>query len=170
MTFGYKFVPSRQRLLRSSPPSCSVLCLLTLAENSSHSALFVFRHLRTLSFFGSQLSFALPTTCALFCKKQGVHAPVPSRSLSSPGTPFSRMATPTVRRSFSEGGLTPFPTSLTQKQGGGGWPALSTVEGSYQPSSDPPVRYFLTSLLRFFFSLFQVQWEHPFPVITGETQ
>jgi len=32
-----------------------------------------FNHLRTLSFLGSQLSRALPASCALLCKKPGVH-------------------------------------------------------------------------------------------------
>ena len=57
--------------------------------------------------------------------------------------------------------LSPFPTSLTQKQGG-------TEYRSYQPSSGSPFRYLITSSLRSFFSLFQVQWKHPFPVFTGE--
>src|SRR6266852_8680073 len=54
---------------RSSSPRCS----LALVSNSSHSSLRVFRHLRALSFFGSQLSRVLLAVCALFCKKPGVH-------------------------------------------------------------------------------------------------
>ena len=55
------------------PRSSSSRCSLALANNSSHSSLPVFSHLRTLSLFGSQLSPVLPTGCALFRKKPGVH-------------------------------------------------------------------------------------------------
>ena len=131
VVIGHKPVLSRERFARTSLRSSSPPCSLALVTNSSHSSLRVFRHLRTLSFLGSQLSRVLPTGCALFRKKPGVHPLVPSMPLTSPGTPFSRMATPPARRSFSEGGLTvdcqlstvgfqltPFPASLTQKQGG----------------------------------------------------
>jgi hypothetical protein len=47
-------------------------CSLALVANSSHSSLRVFRDLRTLSFFGSQLSPVLSPACALFRKKPGV--------------------------------------------------------------------------------------------------
>jgi len=57
------------------PPlrSSSFRCSLALATNSSHSSLRIFRHLRALSFPESHLSRALPTGCALFRKKPGVH-------------------------------------------------------------------------------------------------
>ena len=53
------------------PRSSSPRCPLALVANSSHSSLLVFRHLRTLSFLGSQLSRVLPASCALFRKKNG---------------------------------------------------------------------------------------------------
>ena len=212
MTIGYSSALNAQQPLRASPRSCSPLCTRALSASSPHSPLFVFKHLRTLSFFGSQLSFVLPITCALFPKKQGVGGtfnqsfslrsclrptmqtcrlvpsavegladfapPLPAVDcqLSTVGflvTPFpaSRLPRDPSRGVAKTSPLTPFPATLMQKQGGReSWPALSAVEGSYQPSSDPSFRYFLTSLLRFFFSLFQVQWKHPFPVITGENQ
>lgn len=193
--FGYKSAPNRQRSLRSSSPSCSVLCSFALAKNFSHSALFVFRDLRTLSFFGYQLSFVLPTTCALFRKKRGVGG-TSNQSFSPP----SRLQPPINKYRRADFGclstvgfqLTPFPSSLTQKQGGRGhWPALSAVEGSYQLSSLldalPSLRSALCALcvsavsLLFFpspllspppcpTSPFPLKWGHPFPVITGENQ
>jgi hypothetical protein len=91
--------------------------------------------------------------------------------------------------------LTPFPATLTQKQGGTlYWPALSPVEGSYQFSprqaAGPSLRSVLcalsvsaVSLLLFPFPMpytrsslpcpttqFPLQWEYPFPVITEENQ
>src|SRR5580704_2049700 len=58
---------------RTSPRSSSPRCSPALVINFSHSSLHVFRDLRTLSFFGSQLSRVLPAVCALFRKKPGVH-------------------------------------------------------------------------------------------------
>jgi hypothetical protein len=142
-----------------------------------------FNHFRTLSFSVSQLSRFLPAGCALFGKKPGVHPPVLPLSPPFPGTPFSRMAMPSaclLPREPSRGAiktplLSPFATSLTQKQGGTGyWPALSAVEGSYQspslsavdcrllasPSHSPPCSS----------TRFPLQWKYPFPVITEENQ
>ncbi len=88
--------------------------------------------------------------------------------------------------------LSPFPTSLTQKQGGRGyWPSLRGAEGSRQLSSMPdallPLRFArcalcVSAVSHLFFpfvplvvspcptTYFPLQWEIPFPVITGENQ
>jgi hypothetical protein len=58
---------------RTPPRSSSSRCSLALVTNFSHLSLRVFRDLRTLSFFGSQLSRVLSAVCALFRKKPGVH-------------------------------------------------------------------------------------------------
>jgi len=72
---GRKLVPGphRQGFIGASPRSSYPYCSLALVSNSSHSSLPVFRHLRTLLLFGSQLSRVLPPGCALFRKKPGVH-------------------------------------------------------------------------------------------------
>jgi hypothetical protein len=59
--------------------------------------------------------------------------------------------------------LSPFTATLTQKQ------RVRGIGHTSRPSG-VPFHYFIASLLRSFFSLFQVQWEYPFPVITGENQ
>ena len=87
---------------RTPPRSSSHRCSLALGANSPHSSLRVFRHLRTLSFSGSQLSPVLPASCALFRKSRG-YTPAWSEGLA--------------RRSFSEGGLSPLFPLLTQKRG-----------------------------------------------------
>ncbi len=75
MILGRNLVPGphRQGFIGASPPSSYPCCSLALVSNSSHSSLPVFSHLRTLSFPESHLSRALPTGCALFRKKPGVH-------------------------------------------------------------------------------------------------
>jgi len=151
---------------------------LSLFSPSPLSALLFFNCLRTLSFSVSHLSRVLPTVCALFRKKPGVHPLVLPLSSPSPGTPFSRMATLSACRPFTgrwPRSVTPFPTSLTQRQGGRGyWPALSGVEGSYQSSllsavdcrllASPPYSPPCST------TYFPLQWNYPFPVITGENQ
>jgi hypothetical protein len=119
--------------------SCSLSFALAL-----HFAPFHFNHFRTLSFSVSHLSRVLPAGCALFRKKPGVHPLVLPLSLPFPGTPFSRIATLSACLPFtgrwplsvtpfpasarprepSRGAtktslLSPFATSLMQKQGGG---------------------------------------------------
>jgi hypothetical protein len=71
-------LPDSQRTAKPSqfripPRSSSLRCSLALVANFSHSPLRVFRDLRTLSFFGSQLSHVLSAACTLFRKKPGVH-------------------------------------------------------------------------------------------------
>ena len=180
MIVDHKLVlsPYPRRIVRTPPRSTSPRCLFALVTNSSHSSLSVFRHLRTLSFSGSQLSRLLSTGCALFRKKPGVHPLLLPLSPSSLGTPFSRMAILSaflLRRAAKTSPLSPFTGSVTQKQGGTEyWPARSGVEGSYQssllstvncrllasPSYSPPCST----------SSFPLQWGYPFPVITGENQ
>ena len=88
---------------RTPPRSSSHRCSLALGANSPHSSLRVSRHLRTLSFSGSQLSPVLPASCALIRKKPGGTTPAWSEGLAC--------------RSFSEGGLSPLFPLLKQKRG-----------------------------------------------------
>jgi hypothetical protein len=145
--------PYPRRIVRTTPRFSSPRCSPAIDNNSSHSSLLVFRHLRTLSFLGSQLSSVFPIGCALFGKKRGVHPLVLQLSPPFPGTPFSRMATLPACLPFTgrpprlvipfpmalslrgplqgiaeASPLTPFTTSLRQKQGGRGY-------WSYQLSS-----------------------------------
>ena len=190
MTLGHKLVLTRKQSLRSSPPSRSPLCTLTLAKSSPHSPLFVFSHLRTLSFSGHHPSLVLRTTCALFRKKQGVGG-TSTQSFSL----RSRLPRELSRGVAKASPLTPSTATLTQKQGGRGCslarrsfseggPALSAVEGSYRselPTTDCRLlaSHSPTSHQSRFTShshppcptpSFPLQWKHPFPVITGETQ
>jgi len=77
---------------RTSPRFSSPRCSLALVTNFSHSSLRVFRDLRTLSFFGSQLSRALSALCALLPKKPGVHLYPESERRASPPKPQRRRA------------------------------------------------------------------------------
>jgi len=94
---------------------------LSLLSQSPLSALLFFNHLRTLSFFGSQLSRVLPTGCALFAKKPGGRGYCSYQSSSLSAVDCRLLASP----SYS----LPCPTTD-----------------------------------------FPLQWEYPFPVITGENQ
>jgi len=170
---------------------------------------FPFNHFCTLSFSVSQLSRGLPAGCALFGKKPGVHPLDRPLSPPFPGTPCSRIATLAARLAFIGGWplsitpftrspapreklrgiadafpLTPFPTSLTQKQGGRGyWSYQLSSQLDAIPSLRPALcvlRVSAVSLLLFPFvplaappcpsPSFPLQWKYPFPVITGENQ
>ncbi len=192
MILGHKLVlgPYPQRFVRTPPRSSSPRCSLALVTNSSHSSLRVFRHLRTLSFLGSQLSRVLPAGCALFRKKPVVHPLILPLSPPFPGTPFSRVATLSARLPFTgrwplsitpfttspsarenlrgiatASPLSPFAGSLTQKQGGTGY-------WSYQSSSLSAVDCRLLASPSYSPPCpscpFSLQWEIPFPVRTGE--
>jgi hypothetical protein len=151
---------------------------LSLFSQSPLPALLLFNHLRTLSFSISNLSAVLPTSSALLPQKPGVHPLVLQLSPPFRGTPFSRIATLFACLPFTGRwplSVTPFPASLTKKEGGTGyWPALSTVEGSYQSSSLSAVDCRLLASPPYSppcpTSPFPLQWEYPFPVLTGENQ
>lgn len=212
VTLGQKLVlgPYPQRSVRTPPCSSSPRCSLALVTNSSHSSLRVFKHLRTLSFSVSHLSRVLPTGCALFRKKPGVHRQVLSLSLPFPGTPFSRMATlsaclplssrwplpitpfttSTSPRENLQGiaiasPLSPFATSLTQKQGGRGYWSYQSAERATRLVIGPQTLLCVlcvSAVSRLLFPFvplpsppcpttdFRLKWGYPFPVITGENQ
>jgi hypothetical protein len=185
--------------------SCSLSFALAL-----HFAPFHFNYFRTLSFSVSHLSRVLPSGCALFRKKPEVHPLVLPLSLPFPGTPFSRIETlstclpftgrwplsvtpfpaPARPREPSRGAtktslLSPFATSLMQKQGGTGYwsyqSSLAERAGKTPPASEggpytrvlPPVTSHESPVT--FRSPcpsppFPLKWEIPFPVFTGENQ
>jgi hypothetical protein len=157
---------------------------------STQLAPFPFNHFRTLSFFGSHLSHVLPTGCALFRKKPGVHPLVLPLLPLFPGTPFSRMATlctclaftgrwplsitsfpvsPSPREMLrgvtAASPLSPFARPLTQNQGG-------TDCWSYQFSSLSTLDCRLLASPSYSPPCpsfpFPLKWGYPFPVITGE--
>jgi hypothetical protein len=116
---------------------------LSLFSQSPLSPLFLFNRLRTLSFSGSQLSRVLPTGCALFRKKPGVHPLV---------IPISK----------------PSPTSIPQILR----PSLHSALCAIWVSAVHPLFFLFVPLaaLPCPSSSFPLQWEYPFPVITGENQ
>lgn len=77
-----------------------ILQNLALPTNSSLPPLCVFRNLRTLSFFGSQLSPALSIRCALFRKNPGVPPmvrPIQGRGRRSKVRPLHKPNSPPAR-------------------------------------------------------------------------
>src|SRR5579859_455510 len=104
----------RRRMSPLRPPKGSVL-ILPLQPRPSHSSPIpvgrLFKHFRTLSFSVSSLNPATPITSALLHSRQGGYTPTwsdQSSSLSAVGCHLKTVGFP----------LSPFPTSLTQKQGG----------------------------------------------------
>ena len=99
------------------PPVLLTPFLLTLARHAINSCIVY--HLQRMGEGVPPPGCRKMTACSLL-------TPVPTSLL--PRVPLGGVAkTPP---------LSPFPRPLTQKQGGTGyWPALSTVEGSYQSSS-----------------------------------
>lgn len=199
MTLGHKPV----RILQSLSPLCS----LALVTDSSHSPLRVFSNLRTLSFSVSRLSRVLPAGCALFANKPGVHPlPLPfsppfrgtlfSQVTTLPGrlpfigrwplaiVPFSALSLSREnwRRIAVASPLTPFPTSLTRKQGGRGpWSYHHSSPLARQSSPRSGLCVLCVSAVSpLFFPFvpfayspcpsqhFPLEWGYPFPVITGE--
>jgi len=186
------FVTLGHKTVRIAPRSFSPPCSLALATNFAHSSLHVFRNLRTLSISVSHLSPIPLMNCALFHKKPGVHPLLLPLSPCFPGTPFSQMATPSALLSPTEPprgiantpSLSPFPRSLTQKQGGrGSWAdqhssplaRLSSLRSGLCALCVSAVSLLFFPFVPFAHSPcpsqhFPLQWGYPFPVITGENQ
>jgi phosphate regulon transcriptional regulator PhoB len=74
---------------------------LSLFSQSSHSALLLFNHLRTLSFFVSNLSPTLPISSALLSQKQGVHPLWSNQSLRSFTSSTSFTSFSSIHRPFT---------------------------------------------------------------------
>jgi hypothetical protein len=172
ISFRNSFVsPTYAKTGGCTPPKMSARRhFLSLFSQSPLSALLLFNHLRTLSFYVSCLSAVLPTSSALLRKKPGVYPLVLQLSPSFPGTPISRRSPLFACLPFTDRwplSVTPFPASLNKKEGGTGYrsyqsPSLSAVDCRLlaSPSYSPPCPI----------SPFPLKWKSPFPVITGENQ
>ena len=120
VTLGLKLVRSRRDPLFSAIHSILSFIFHICSCN-------LFRDLRTLSFFGSQLSSVLPAACALFRKKGG-YTPVTTRQ---GGAIFHfQLSIFAVSLLFpahtNRSRVSPFLPLHTQKQGGGGMPSQSS--------------------------------------------
>src|SRR5882724_5939428 len=122
---------------------CRRADIFSLLSRALHfSALLLFNHLRTLSFSVSHLSRVLPAGCALFGQNPGVHPLViPIIRLSLPPKPQ-------IRHSLRSA-LCVLCVS-----------AVSLLLFPFVPLAVPPCPN----------NYFPLQWEIPFPVITGENQ
>jgi len=116
---------------------------LSLFSQSPLSPLFLFNRLRTLSFSGSQLSHLLPTGCALFRKKPVVHPLVIPIIKPSP-PPIPQIVRPSLNSA-----LCALCVSVVRPL------FLPFVSFTASPCPTSP---------------FPLEWEYPFPVITGENQ
>src|SRR5258707_14529608 len=70
---------------RTSPRSSFPRCSLAHVTNFSHSSLRVFRHLRTLSFFGSQLSRVLSPDISHFLAPSAARRVIPDVASAEEG-------------------------------------------------------------------------------------
>jgi hypothetical protein len=114
---------------------------LSLFSQSPLSAVLLFNHLPTLSFFGSQLSRVLPKGCALFRKKPGVHPLVIPIIKPSP-PPIPQILRPSLHSVLC---------ALCVS-------AVSPLFFLFVPLAAPPCPS----------SSFPLQCGYPFPVTTGE--
>ncbi len=122
---------------------CRRADIFSLLSRTLHfSTLLFFNHLRTLSFSVSRLSRVLPAGCALFGQNLGVHPLViPIIRPSPPPKPKMR---PSLRSALCVLCVS----------------AVSLLLFPFVPLAVPPCPN----------NYFPLQWEIPFPVITGENQ